>query len=234
MNWNLHTFFENIWLSNVETLKIISTFSDTLALQEQVKWSIFKFLESNEKVNDEIERTFLRIDKDVLIDMLEKHWAEKMYEWNMEDNKYDFKDNWLKEDWWILRIRELQNWKFDFTLKKRDDDSLVDTTLAKNREFEESYDSEEITNIIKNISSLWFEILENKNVKRYRISYKVWPVHFDIDKYEWLSYWLLEIESNKEEDIAFWKEKLWLEWYETVNYWYRKLRELEENEKRAI
>lgn len=229
MDWKLHSFYEFFWLTNLEILENISDFSVWTSIQEQVKGSINKLLENNPKVKNEIEKKILRVDREGLWKKLISFWAKETYRWNIEDNRFDFDSNELKDSWLMLRLRNLDNWVNIVTLKKRKDVDLLKKTASKDLELEGVVYSDEVNDLLEHIHSLWLKVLEDKNYKKFRVTYELDWVHFDFDEYELLDYVLLEIESEKEEDIDFWIEKLWITHLETVNYWFRKLKQRETN-----
>lgn len=172
-------------------------------------------VESDNIINwfeQEREIKILEIDKVQLIsDLEEKVWAEKVFEWLIIDTYFDFdSDHIEKIDWKVsFRIREKRDIKwhssFYYTIKRKepeDPDSEV-MRVCYEKEFK-------INNILWFIELLrYFGFYKTRAKKKQRVSYALWKIKFDIDDYKWIPT-LLEIEAASEKIAKHHIKSLWL------------------------
>lgn len=148
----------------------------------------------------EKEIKILEINKQKVIEKLEELWAEKTFEWDIHDIYFDFigkKNNHkMDENDRLFRVRK----KWDiylYTIKRgRTPDIWWEKWLKVADEAEK-----EITNIESFLSVLekyWMKKTREK--KKFRVSYRLWEVEFDIDKYDEIPE-LLEIEAKTKKEI---------------------------------
>lgn len=172
----------------------------------------------------EKEIKVLDINQEKTIKMLEKLWAEKTFEWFIHDIYYDFiewENHKMEENKRIFRIRK----KWDLHLytikrKRNKNDYLWEDWLKVADEFET-----EITNIESFsgvLEKYWMSKTREK--KKYRISYKLNEVEFDIDKYDEIPA-LLEIEAKTKKEINHFVKVLWFENHIRKKFGSRKLYE---------
>ena len=148
----------------------------------------------------EKEIKILDIDKEKVIKRLINLWAEKTYEWLVHDIYYDFLE-WekkkMQENDRLFRIRS----KWDVYLY----------TIKRKRVLEEDWwekwvkVADEWENLITNVESFknvlekyWMHKVREK--KKFRVSFRLWEVEFDLDEYEWIPP-LLEIEAKTKKEI---------------------------------
>lgn len=165
----------------------------------------------------EIELTILEIDKNEIIQKLEKLGAQKIFEWEIYDIHYDFickKIKSLDKMWKSFRIRK--KWeKFLYTVKK---DVETDKNVKIKEEFEKEIDN--FDDFKKNIELCGFKKVKEKI--KYRISYKFGNFTFDIDDYYKIPV-SLEIEGESYEKIMEMVKILNLENHKIVNFSHSKL-----------
>lgn len=172
----------------------------------------------------EKEIKILEIDKDDVIKKLENLWAEKSFDGFIHDIYYDFLDwenNKMEENKRLFRVR--QKWEIHlYTIKRK---------RNKKSEWWEKWVkiADEWENIITDVESFkkvlekyWMKQVREK--KKYRVSYKLGNIEFDIDKYEDIPT-LMEIEAPSSEEIKQYIKKLWLDKNIQKKFWSRKLYE---------
>ncbi len=165
----------------------------------------------------EKEIKILDIDMEEVSEKLRKLWAKKNFEWFIHDTYYDFPDEWkdkMEANSRIFRIR--QKWdEHIYTIKRK-------RKKIKKEEWINAKDEHETA--ISDLAS-FVRVLEKygmgktREKKKYRISYSLDGVEFDIDDYY---IWddrneippLLEIEASGNDEIQKWVKKLWLENHE--------------------
>ena len=165
----------------------------------------------------EIEIKILDIDVQKLCTQLEDLWAEKTFDGFIHDIYYDFDAEPIDGEKRLFRVRK--KWETHlYTIKRK----------RKNKKIRVSDEHEmEITDVesfSKVLEKYWMSKIREK--KKYRISYKLWDIEFDIDDYyigdnKNIIPPLLEIEAPKKKDIKMWIKKLWLENHETKWFWSR-------------
>lgn len=172
----------------------------------------------------EKEIKILEINKEEILKKLELLWAEKSFEWFIHDIYYDFIE-WenmkMEDNKRLFRVR--QKWEIHlYTIKRK-----------RNKKSEGWEDwvkiADEWENLITDVDS-FKKVLEKygmtqvREKKKYRVSYKLNNVEFDIDDYDWIPT-LMEIEAKTIEEINEYVKLLWLENYVKKNFWSRKLYE---------
>lgn len=172
----------------------------------------------------EKEIKILEINFDEVTKKLIELWAEKTFDWFIHDIYYDFPE-WdnhkMEENKRLFRVR--QKWETHlYTIKRKRN--------KKSEWWEKSIKvADEWESIITDVDSFKnvlekYGMKQTREKKKYRVSYKLWDVEFDIDKYDEIPY-LLEIEAVDKETIKKYIEKLWLENHTTKKFWSRKLYE---------
>ena len=158
----------------------------------------------------EKEIKILDVNKDELMKRLESLWAEKTFDWDIHDIYYDFK-KWnkkkMEENNRLFRIR--RKWDiYMYTIKRK-------RTTQKEGWEKWVKIADEWENIITDLDSFvnviekyWMEKVREK--KKQRVSYRLWELEFDIDKYDDIPH-LLEIEAKTKEEIDEYIKLLWLE-----------------------
>lgn len=164
----------------------------------------------------EKEIKILDIDKDEIICKLEYLWAVKHFEWFIHDVYYDFpnkKINKMELNNRLFRVRK--KWEINlYTIKRKRKSKWI--KIADEHEMN-------ITNV-----EGFSEVLEKygmekiREKKKYRISYSINWLEFDIDKYEWIPT-LLEIEAGKKKHIMKYIKILWLSTHTKQKFWSRGL-----------
>ncbi|MCX6773785.1 MAG: class IV adenylate cyclase [Candidatus Micrarchaeota archaeon] len=139
----------------------------------------------------EIEVKFLEIDKEKIIEKLKSLGAKKSFEGNIEALYFDTGKKELKKKGIILRLRKKGDVS-ELTLKK-----WISVLNAKVMEEKESQvgDFQEIRNILHNLG--YREIVRRR---KYRMTYVLGDIHFEIDKIVDLPCYL-EIEAPSIEKI---------------------------------
>lgn len=177
----------------------------------------------------EKEIKILDIDVKNIQLLLLSFWAVKIFEWFIHDIYYDFENvkKWLTLDENKRLFRVRQKWDIHLYTIKRKISKNKDSNPKKIRKSDEH--EREITDVVsfkKVLKKYWLKQIREK--KKYRISYTIWDVQFDIDDYY---LWddkniiapLLEIESNSKKVIYERVSKLWLENHIIKKWWSRKL-----------
>lgn len=171
------------------------------------------------KIMLEKEIKILDVDVESVVKKLQDLWWEKTFEWYIHDVYYDFpavseNDKTKMEDnRRMFRVRK--KWETHlYTIKrKRKDKDLV---VKDEHEME-----------ISDVDSFWsvlekYWMTKTREKKKFRISFNIEGVEFDIDKYEEIPA-LLEIEGTSNEQIQAWITKLWLQDKEQKKCWSRSL-----------
>jgi len=156
--------------------------------------------------------------------LIEKWWAEKVFEWRITDTYYDTanKDiqngtynNWDKSS---LRVRhKVPEWKNHWdhycTIKKKD---------KKSEDHNELRDCYEEEFVLFN-SIVFYKLLKILKLNEFRIkvkdrvAYALWWIKFDFDKYKWMPN-LLEIETTSWSIAQNYIEHLWLNDNKKLNW----------------
>ena len=169
----------------------------------------------------EKEIKILDVDQEKVIQLLENLWAEKTFEWFVHDIYYDFIKEWKQKLYGKSRLFRVRT-KWDshlYTIKrKRNKNNWWEKWLKVADEAEKTItDIESFTWVLE---KYWMKKIREK--KKYRVSYKLWEVEFDFDKYEEIPT-LLEIEAKTKEEIDYFIQVLWCEKNEKKSFWSRKL-----------
>jgi predicted adenylyl cyclase CyaB len=148
----------------------------------------------------EKEIKILEIDIEKVVERLLELWATKTFEWFIHDVYYDFTD-WgnskMENNKRLFRVR--QKWEIHlYTIKRK---------RETQREWWEKWVkiADEWENPITDIESFknvlekyWMKKVREK--KKHRISFSLWELELDIDKYDSIPP-LLEIEAKSKEEI---------------------------------
>jgi len=176
----------------------------------------------------EKEIKILEVDVEKLQKKLEELWVKKTFEGYIHDIYYDFPDDGshkMEANKRIFRVRK--KWDIHmYTIKRKRDKASEwwEKWLKVADEWErEITDVESFTKVLE---KYWMKATREK--KKYRISYALDGIEFDIDDY---FYWddrslippLLEIEAPTKEDIKKWIKKLDLENHKQVDWGSKKL-----------
>lgn len=170
----------------------------------------------------EKEIKVLDINEEKTIKMLENLWAVKTFEWFIHDVYYDFID-WeihkMEENKRLFRVRK--KWDLHlYTIKRKRSkkDYLWEKGVKVADEFETQItDVESFSSVLE---KYWMTKIREK--KKYRISYKLDEVEFDIDKYDEIPA-LLEIEAKTKKEIKHFVSVLGFENHEKKKFGSRKL-----------
>lgn len=178
----------------------------------------------------EKEIKILDVNVDELQKKLESLWALKTFEWYIHDIYYDFASEGsdklkMEENKRLFRVR--QKWDIHMYTIKRKRNKKKDWA-EKWVKIADEWEREitDIESFKKVLEKYWMH--ETREKKKYRISYKLWNIEFDIDDY---FLWddrniippLLEIEAASSEELYEWVEKLWLKDKQIETWWSRKL-----------
>ena len=170
----------------------------------------------------EKEVKILEIDVDDICKKLEDFWAKKTFEWIIHDVYYDFPNgenskHKMHGNKRMFRIRK--KWEIHlYTIKnRREDVEKKEDVIAKDEYEMEITDVISFTEVVKK-----YGMQKTREKKKYRISYNLDWIEFDIDKYENIPT-LLEIEWGSHKNIEFWIKKLWLKKYKQLLWWSKKL-----------
>ncbi|GEM_PF-646669 len=146
----------------------------------------------------EIEVVIININKQEVIKKLKSLGAKKVFEGELTDYFFDTNDSSLKKQNKYLRLRSYASKKYVLTLKEN--------PISKEFKIRDEYEIE-VSNITISktiLKSLGYE--EHKKSKKYRITYEIDNVMFDIQKIKKYPYYL-EIECpNKSKIISFVKK----------------------------
>lgn len=169
----------------------------------------------------EKEIKILEINKNEVIEKLVELWAENTFSWFIHDIYYDFVEwdnNKMKENKRLFRVR--QKWEIHlYTIKrKRNKDNWWEEWLKV---------ADEGENMITDIDSFKkvlekYGMTQTREKKKYRTSYRLNEIEFDIDEYDNIPP-LLEIEWKTKKEIEDYIIKLWLENHIQKDFWSRKL-----------
>lgn len=170
----------------------------------------------------EKEIKILDIDQEKTIQILEKLWAKKTFEWFIHDIYYDFLDGEAQKlDWNKRLFRIRKKWDLHlYTIKrKRSKNDIWWKKWLKVADEAEKIitDVESFTWVLE---KYWMKKIREK--KKFRISYKLWEVEFDIDKYDEIPT-LIEIEAKSKEEIKYFISVLWFDNHTVKKFGSRKL-----------
>ena len=170
----------------------------------------------------EKERKILDVDQEKVTELLENLWAIKTFEWFIHDIYYDFLDGETQKlDWNKRLFRVRKKWDLHlYTIKrKRSKNDIWWKKWLKVADEAEKIitDVESFTWVLE---KYWMKKIREK--KKYRVSYKLWEVEFDFDKYDEIPT-LLEIEAKTRKEIKYFIKILWFEQNKKKTFWSRKL-----------
>lgn len=168
----------------------------------------------------EKEIKILEIDIAQVVKKLEWFWAEKTFDGFIHDVYYDFPANpnlKMEDNDRMFRVRK--KWEDHiYTIKrKRKEIRKTEKLNAKDEHETEITDVESFSRVLEK-----YGMAKTREKKKYRISYRLHGIEFDIDSYEWIPP-LLEIEANRREEIDILVKKLWLKKNEQMIGWSRSL-----------
>ena len=177
----------------------------------------------------EKEIKILEINVEEVIEKLESFWATKTFEGYIHDIYYDFPDaEWndkMEANKRLFRVRK--KWDIHMYTIKRKRNKKIDWG-EKDVKIADEWEREitDVDSFTKVLEKYWMK--QTREKKKYRISYKLWEIEFDIDDYFYeddrsLIPPLLEIEAHTKEELFDWAKKLWLENHRTETWWSRKL-----------
>lgn len=168
----------------------------------------------------EKEIKILEVDIKKITLQLEKLWAQKHFEWFIHDVYYDFPadgKNKMEANNRLFRVRKRGETHL-YTIKRKRTD--------KKDWWEKWYKiadegEREITDVdsFKRVLE-WYGMEKVREKKKYRISYSLNNMEFDIDTYEEIPT-LLEIEAHTKEEIDDFIIKLWLQDNIKKDFWSR-------------
>lgn len=168
----------------------------------------------------EKEIKILEIDLEKLQKKLESIWAIKIFEWFIHDIYYDFSDNWkfkMEDNQRLFRVR--QKWEIHLYTIKRKRNTEIDW-WEKWYKIADEWERQitDVESFKKVLENYW--MIQVREKKKYRISYTLNWIEFDIDKYDNIPT-LLEIEANTSEEIEKYILILELEKNIKKNFWSR-------------
>lgn len=196
---------------------------------------------SQNQINEyevEEEVKILNIDSHNIMERLEWEWAEKVFEWEVEDVYYDYPEwttSTLEVIWWIkstFRIRRktslFDESRYFYTIKRKltpdEEDTLkkskvLEEALVNTRRcYEKELEIKDFSLFQKIIVNFW--LVEVRRKKKDRISYSVDWIKFDFDKYNGYND-MVEIEANSNALIPIRLRKLDLFGHERLVWWSR-------------
>ncbi len=159
----------------------------------------------------EKEIKILEVNKNDLIERLEKFGATKTFEDQIYDVYYDYPENQIDVEKRSFRIRKKGNC-YLYTIKKKEKSETI--KICQEKEVE-------ITNLdgfIKTLGKYW--LVKTREKVKHRTSYRLWEIEFDIDEYDSMPT-LLEIEAKNDEEINLWIVNLWLQNHKRKTFWSR-------------
>lgn len=168
----------------------------------------------------EKEIKILEIDVVWVKNKLIELWAVKTFEGFIHDIYYDFPDsddNKLEANKRMFRIRK-RGEEHIYTIKrKRNKIKKKEQVQAKDEHETKITDIESFSKVLEK-----YGMSKIREKKKFRISYRLEGVEFDIDNYEGIPDFL-EIEWPDGDTIQEWVEKLWLSNYKQLLWGSRKL-----------
>ena len=176
----------------------------------------------------EKEIKILDVNIEELQKKLKDFWAKKTFEWYIHDIYYDFPDsesNKMEANNRIFRVRK--KWDIHmYTIKRKR--TTKEEWWEKWLKIADEWEREitDVESFTKVLEKYWMKAVREK--KKYRISYSLGNIEFDIDDYFYgddraLIPPLLEIEAHTKEEIDSWIKKLWLENHKQVDWGSKKL-----------
>ncbi len=178
----------------------------------------------------EKEIKILEVDVPILQKKLEKLWAKKTFEWYIHDVYYDFPDEKtdslkMEDNKRLFRVR--QKWDIHmYTIKRKRNKKKDWGEKGVKIADEWERDITDVESFRKVLEKYWMK--ETREKKKFRISYSLGEMEFDIDDYY---LWddkntippLLEIEAHSIEEINEYVIKLGLENHRQETWGSRKL-----------
>ncbi len=141
----------------------------------------------------ELEVKILEIDKEIIISKLQSLGATKTFEGQI------IADFFINDEWKKIRLRKKDNRNIiTYKIKQHNE------SINQNIEYETNFDNHE--NMIEILKNIGFRKYWNSS--KYRISYSLWKINFDLDKYENIPR-LVEIEAQNMNDVKKWVKILW-------------------------
>lgn len=134
----------------------------------------------------EVEIKILHIDIEETVAHIEKLWGKKIYDWYLISEFYVNPEN--------KKIRLRKKEKVN-TITYKEKANSPELLICD--EYETTFDDFVIMQDI--LIWLWFSLYRAS--KKYRISYVLNDVIFDIDKYDGIDRWVMEVESNNKISI---------------------------------
>lgn len=179
---------------------------------------------------NEVEWKILEVDKDRLVEKLVELGAKQIaktlvisefFETNQLSNQFNwlfsYSDNIL--NW--LESNNLLKWS-KLKLRLRAINGKVEITYKWVSESKDLQDRIELNLVVYNfykaksaLEKLGFKLII-RNEKE-RISYELWDIRFDFDKYNDIP-WIVEVESNSKEKV--------IQWAQILGYWEKDLKNL--------
>jgi len=159
----------------------------------------------------EKEIKILEINKKKVIKKLEEFWASKTFEDIVYDVYYDYCDSKMQDCDRLFRIRQ----KWDcllYTIKKKEKSDNLKVCQ------EQECSITDLEWFKKTLEKYWLVPMREK--RKFRVSYKIDDVEFDIDEYDWIPTFM-EIEASDDEIIKDWIKKLWLKNNVKKTFWSR-------------
>lgn len=170
----------------------------------------------------EKEIKILDIDQEKTIQILEKLWAKKTFEWYIHDIYYDFEE-WekqkMEQNKRLFRVRKKWDLHLYTIKRKRNQKSEWAEKWIKIAD-EAEYEITDVESFSSVLEKYWMRKIREK--KKFRISYKLWEVEFDIDKYDEIPT-LIEIEAKSKEEIKYFISVLWFDNHTVKKFGSRKL-----------
>ena len=163
----------------------------------------------------EKEIKVLDVDKESLISKLEELWAEKSFEGFVHDIYYDFPSSKMEWEDRIFRVRKKGETHL-YTIKRKRK-KKIDWIKAADEHETKITDVDSFTKVLEK-----YGMNKVREKKKYRTSYSLNHIEFDIDDYDEIPS-LLEIEAGSNEEIQAWVEKLWLKDHKQKRFWSRGL-----------
>ncbi len=176
----------------------------------------------------EKEIKILNVNVEELQEKLESFWAKETFKWYIHDIYYDFPwDFWdkMESNQRLFRVRK--KWDIHmYTIKRKriaKDEWWEENVKIADEGEREITDVESFTKVLSK-----YGMKQTREKKKYRISYKIGDIEFDIDDYFYeddrlLIPPLLEIEAQTKQEILDWISKLWLKNHRQEKWGSRKL-----------
>lgn len=159
----------------------------------------------------EKEIKILSINKKKVVAKLEELWAIKKFEGYVHDIYYDFPKGKIDEEGRSFRVRN-KGGEHIYTIKQK----------QKTQDIKKMRSVIELEHKITNVESFKkvlekYGLAKSREKKKFRISYTLGDIVFDIDKYAGIP-WLLEIEAVWFLTVKSYLEKLGLKNHEHKNF----------------